>query len=143
MNSGGTSSNELKEWFIDFDSETVPYQIPIESIKQIENISVPTDKLVLIANLSRGIIDSVNEFWARTNPNVDSSLLNINADELVTIFIYIVIKSQKADLLIDLLFIKEFTTTLFRASMLGYYYTTLECAILYIQKMNKGHNLSI
>jgi hypothetical protein len=63
----------------------------------------------------------------------DNSLLNINADELMNIFIYIIIKSQMPELLIHNKIISEFTTRTTQQSTMGYYFITLEAAIVYIQ----------
>ncbi len=63
-------------------------------------------------------------------------MLNIDADELMTIFIYIIIKTQMNDILIHSKFIKEFTTSTTRSTMIGYYYTTLEASLIYILDVN-------
>ena len=61
-----------------------------------------------------------------------SSLLNIDADELMSIFIYIIIKAQMPNLLIHMKIIKDFTTSITKTTMMGYYFATLEASILFI-----------
>lgn len=97
--------------------------------------------MLLIANLSEGITSSVNEFWRDMNSHFDSSLLDINADELVAIFIYMIIRSKNPEVIIHLNLIREFTTSVTRTSMKGYYYTTMEGALIYIKNLRSKEDL--
>lgn len=108
------------------------YEQAIKMLKSINRYRVPFEKMILIATLASEITECVNEFWKDFENIITSSLLNIDADELMTIFIFVVIKSHMPDLLIHSKFIKEFTTSNSRSTMIGYYFTTLEASIIYI-----------
>jgi len=108
------------------------YEQAIKMLKSINRYRVPFEKMILIATLASEITECVNEFWKDFENIITASLLNIDADELMTIFIYVVIKSHMPELLIHAKFIKEFTTNNSRATMIGYYFTTLEASIIYI-----------
>lgn len=108
------------------------YEAAIKLLKSINKYKVPFEKMMLLATISSEVTECVNNFWADMSKVVTSSLLNIDADELMTIFIYVIIKSQMAELLIHSKLIKEFTTSTTRSTMIGYYYTTVEASLIYI-----------
>ena len=89
---------------------------------------------MLIAKISTEITNCVNYCWEGMENYISPTLLNINADELMSIFIYIALKSQMPDLLIHKKIISEFTTKTTKQSTIGYYNITLEAAIEYIIK---------
>ena len=62
--------------------------------------------------------------------------LNLEIDQLMTIFIYIIIKSQIYDISVHCKIIQSFTTRITKASMIGYYYSTVEASVSYIQSIN-------
>jgi hypothetical protein len=109
-----------------------PYDQAIKILKSIKRYKVPFEKMMLIATISTEITECVNNFWKNFENIITSSMLNIDADELMTIFIYIIIKSQMPELLVHTKIIKEFTTSTTRSSMIGYYFTTLEASLIYI-----------
>ncbi len=119
-----------------------PFIKPINLLKSLDSLKLPLEKMLLIANLSIGVTNSVNEFWSEMKSHFDTSLLDINADELMAIFIYIIMKSQKPEIIIHLNIIKEFTTAVTRNSMMGYYYTTIEAAIIFIKNLKSFDDLS-
>jgi hypothetical protein len=88
--------------------------------------------MMIIASISTEITESVNMYWKDMEKVITSSLLNIDADELMTIFIFTILKSQMAEILIHSKFIKEFTTSTTQSTMIGYYYTTIEASLIYI-----------
>lgn len=60
------------------------------------------------------------------------SLLSIDADQLMTIYIYIILKADIPELIIHSELVKQFTTSMTKSTMLGYYFTTLEGSLNYI-----------
>jgi hypothetical protein len=110
------------------------YEQAIKLLKTVRKYKVPFEKMMIIASISSEITDSVNNYWKNMDNLITSSLLNIDADELMTIFIYIIIKSNMTDILIHSKFIKEFTTSTTQSTMIGYYYTTLEASLIYIME---------
>jgi hypothetical protein len=124
-----------------FKSNFKSYSAAIKLLKTISKYRVPFEKMMLIATISSEITECVNIFWKDFNEVISSSLLNIDADELMTIFIYIIIKSQMSELLIHSKFIKEFTTSTTRSTMMGYYYTTIEASLIYILSVNNKNDL--
>lgn len=108
------------------------YKPAVSLLRSISKYRVPFSKMLLFASISSEITECVNEFWKDFNDLITPSLLNIDADELMTLFIYIIIKSQMPQLLVHCKFVKEFTTGSTRSTMIGYYYTTVEASLIYI-----------
>jgi hypothetical protein len=107
----------------------------------LERYKVPFEKMILVASISHEITDCVNIFWKDFEKNITPSLLNIDADELMTIFIYIIVKAQFPEVLIHNKIIKEFTTSTSRSTVVGYYYTTLEASLIYILSIKDKNEL--
>ena len=80
--------------------------------------------------------DCINDFWKPLDCYIDNNLLNLEIDQLMTIFIYIIIQSQIYDIGVHCKIIKSFTTCITKASMIGYYYSTVEASVLYISSIN-------
>jgi len=97
--------------------------------------------MLLIANLSKEITDAVNEFWSDISISLETSLLDINADELMAIFLYLIFKSKFPQIIYHLNLIREFTTTITRNSVVGYYFVTLDASIMYINSLNDRADL--
>lgn len=110
----------------------IPFDQAVKLLKSLKRYRVPFEKMMLIATISSEITECVNNYWKYFEEVITSSLLNIDADELMTIFIYIIIKTQMPEILIHSKFIKEFTTSTTRSTMVGYYYTTVEASMIYI-----------
>ena len=68
-------------------------------------------------------------------------MLNLEIDQLMSIFIYIIIKSQIYDISVHCKIIKSFTTCITKASMIGYYYSTVEASVKYIQSIENVKEL--
>ena len=78
-----------------------PYGEAIEFIKQIVEFKMPLEKLV-IASVSSLITQCINKYWKNMGKYIEPSMLSIDADELMTIFMYIIYKSN-----MPLLFVHE------------------------------------
>ena len=119
------------------------YSTVIKIIRGLKHNKVPFEKMLLIASISTEITECVNSFWEGFEEIIpSSSLLNINADELMAIFIYIVIKAQFPEIILHQKIVNDFTSRTTKSTMIGYYNTTLEAAIEYIQKDRFGKEKS-
>ena len=102
-----------------------PYGQAIEFLKAINEFKVPLEKLIIIASISSLITECVNKYWKDMEKFIKPSMLSIDADELMTIFIYIVYKCKMPSLFVHADFINYFTSPTTKSTMIGYYYTTL------------------
>ena len=111
------------------------YNTAIQILKnKLPKIKSPYKKMLLIASISTEITECVDNYWVGTDEIIPSSnYLQVNSDELLKIFIFIVAHLQFPELIIHEKIVKNFTFNLTKNSMIGYYNTTLDIAIDYIQ----------
>ncbi len=120
----------------DKDFSKTPYGEAIEFIKKIVEFKVPLEKLVIIASVSSLITQCVNKYWKNMGRYIEPSMLSIDADELMTIFMYIIYKSNMPLLFVHADFIKYFTSPTTKSTMIGYYYTTLQGCLDFLLEIN-------
>ena len=111
-----------------------PYFDAIEYLKQIDAYKVPLEKLTIIALISVIITDCIDQYWDSMKNEIPPKLLNIDADELISIYLYIIYKLKMQSLFVHLDFIRYFTTPISKQSMIGYYFTAVEGCLNYILK---------
>ncbi len=111
-----------------------PYSNVISKLKEINEEKVPFLKMVLLANLSHEIENEVNNFWEGIIEFLDIEELCMDSDTLMCVFIYATVKSNFPEILIHLRFINDFTTYLSKNAMTGYYYSTIEASLIYINR---------
>ena len=109
-----------------------PYETAIQLLKQIQKFKTPFEKMMIFASISSEITECINDFWKDLSGYIDNNLLNLEIDQLMAIFIYIIIQAQISDICVHCKMIKSFTTCITKASMIGYYYSTVEASVQYI-----------
>ena len=119
----------------------IPYKKAIEYIKTLKYYKVPLEKLTVIALTSIIITKSVDEFWIKEKNFLNKKILTIDADELMSIYLYIVYNMKEYNIFTELDFIDNFITSASKQSMVGYYYTTVIGCINYILKVNNKDSL--
>jgi len=95
-----------------------------------------------IASVSIEITECINTYWNGNDSIISNSLLNLDADDIMSIFIYIIIRSKIYDILIHSKFIKEFTTSITKSTMMGYYYVTMEASLMFLFEVKDVQSLS-
>ena len=121
------------------DYSKMPYGQAIEFLKKLSDFKVPLEKLIIIASISSLITECVNKYWKKMERFIQPSMLSIDADELMTIFMYIIYKSHMPLLFVHADFIKYFTSPTTKSTMIGYYYTTLQgCLDFLLEVKDKG-----
>ena len=118
-----------------------PYETAIHLLKQIEKYKAPFEKMLIFANLGNEITNCVNDFWKDMEDFIKNDLLGIEAEQLMTIFIFILLKTQINDMLVHCKMIQLFTTSVIKSSMVGYYYSNAEASVSYIQKLKNVQEL--
>ena len=118
-----------------------PYETAIQLLKQIKKFKTPFEKMMIFASISSEITECINDFWKDLSGYIDSNLLNLEIDQLMAIFIYIIIHAQIPDIGVHCKMIKSFTTCITKASMIGYYYSTVEASVQYIASIKNAKEL--
>ena len=88
------------------DYSKMPYGQAIEFLKKLSDFKVPLEKLIIIASISSLITECVNKYWKSMERFIQPSMLSIDADELMTIFMYIIYKCHMPLLFVHADFIK-------------------------------------
>ena len=114
----------------------IPYYSAINLFKHIRNYKTPFEKIVILAAINDQITESVTSFWNSMTKYVKNSFLMIEADEMMAIFAFIVIKSQMPEMLIESKIITNFTTPSTRAFNISYNLTLLDASIETINQMD-------
>ncbi|CAK93724.1 unnamed protein product (macronuclear) [Paramecium tetraurelia] len=105
-------------------SSSNPYGEAIQTLKKLSKKQGPSSKVKVIINFSQQIQQQVRE----ANEKKGSSLL-MQADDLLPIIRYILIKSQIYDIDIHLTYIEKLITNGMLNSTSGYYVVTLQAAL--------------
>ena len=133
-NKNGEKNLTLSSNIIFIDDKLEGYETAINKLLTLPTIKSPYKKMMLIASISTEITECVNSYWAGMENMLPSpGYLQVNSDELLKIFIFIVAHSQLSDLFINAKFVQNFTFSLTKSSMIGFYNSTLDAAINYIQ----------
>ena len=114
----------------------IPFSSAINLLKNIRNFKTPFEKIVILAALSDQITESVSNFWNSMMNYIKNSYLFIEADEIMAIFVFIIIKAQMPELLVETKIITNFTTPSTRAFNISYNLTLMEASIETICKTN-------
>ena len=109
-----------------------PYISAINLLKSITKYKTPFEKLVLLAAISDQIMESANNFWKGMEPYIKADYLNIEANDILSIFLYILIQAQMPEILIECKIIDKFTNEFTKSFNLAYNYTSIEASIDYI-----------
>ena len=113
----------------------IPYGEAIEYIQKINEYHAPLDKLTVIALTSVLITDCIDEFWKGTK-NVSAKFLTIDADQLMSIYLYIIYNMNLSSIYTQLDFMRHFTGESTKQSMVGYYFTAIEGCLNLIKEAN-------
>ena len=113
----------------------IPYLSAIKLLNSLKKYKAPFEKIVIIAAISDQIMESASSFWSEMEKYIKSSFLFIEADEIMTIFLFIMIKSQMPEIIIYSKMITNFTTPNTRSFNLSYNFTLLEASLEYISTL--------
>ena len=109
------------------------YNTVVTMLHGLKHARTPFDKMMIIASMSTEITQCVDTYWNNMDDYLPNYYLSINADEFLSLFIFVVIKAQFPELIIHEKIIQYFTTKTTKSSTIGYYNVTLNAAIEYIQ----------
>ena len=109
-----------------------PYTSAVEVLKKLDSHNAPFEKLFIISSVSGQITKCINDYWKDIKDRSDTAMFNITADELMPIYIYIIIKANMPGLLVHSAMVRLFTNNNTKTSAMGYYLTTMEGSIDFI-----------
>ena len=110
------------------------FLVAIEKFRELETSYTPIEKLEIISSTNDLICESVDYIW-KDNLEINPDKLVIDADNFLSIYIYIGIKSGLKNVKSYLWIIKQLGRKNLQNGKLGYYLTTLEACILQIETL--------
>ena len=120
----------------------IPFLSAINLLKRLRNYKTPFEKIIILAALSDQITESVSDFWSSMKNYIKSTYLSIEADEIMAIFVFIIIRSQMPELFIEAKIITNFTTAGTRAFTLSYNLTLMEASLETISKIENTKEIA-
>ena len=114
-----------------------PYEKTINAFKNIEAYQNPFDKLLLTVKLSKIISEEISTFWSQINEekikekNIN---LNIEADDFISIFKYMLVKSGITKVHNEIYFIESFTTNQIKSDSEWYYLSLLQVSLMQLEE---------
>ena len=111
-----------------------PYSKTIENLKEIIEMKSPAEKIEQIMKTAEILYKEINEFYEAFDEKFDEE---IGGDDILSIFVYVITKSQCYELYIQCKLIDIFMTNNQINSIAGYYLATIQVGIKYICNMNK------
>ena len=137
------NSSFFSEFDIKIEKDDIhnPYGKSIEFIELIKYYKTPLEKLTIIALESALITTSVNSFW-KEQKNLPNNFLRIDADELLSIYLYIICKMNTDTIFTQLDYIQNFIGLASKQSLVGYFYTTVEGCIKFLISAKSKENLA-
>ena len=114
-----------------------PYNMAIYYLSQIDTFQVPLEKLIMISFLSVIIVENIDKFWESRINEFPPDYFSIGADDIMTIYLYIIYKLGYKSIVVQLEFVKYFTTSITKQSIFGYYYSTFEGCVRFLEQEDK------
>lgn len=112
------------------------YGKALEKLRELEVQFSPLKKLGVIIQTSRTLCECVDEYW-KNDHNVAKEDLVISADQILSIFLFIVFKAKIPYLSGHIQMICEFGRKIIQNGSMGYYVTTLEACVEQVENMDE------
>ena len=115
-----------------------PYEKTINCFKNIEKYQNPFDKLLLTVKLKKIISEEISEFWSKCdqdelkNKNIN---LNIEADDFISIFKYMIFKSEINNIHSEISFIESFISNQIKSDSEWYYLSLIQVSLAQLEEM--------
>ena len=106
----------------------LPFFKSLKYFREINSRETILDKLEIMFNLRNIILTEIDDFW-KGFPYLEEKRL-VDADNLLSIFIYLVIKSQLVNLIIDIEIINDFINKSLKLSRKGILSLTFRLLLL-------------
>jgi hypothetical protein len=126
--------------FNKINNENIPYENSINNYKKIKEYQNPFDKLLLTVKLSKIIAEDISKFWSNINEDElknEKLKLNIEADDFISIFKYIIIKGGIEDIYSHIFFIESFTSKQIKSESEWYYLSLMQVSLMQLEEMKE------
>lgn len=114
-----------------------PYENTIKNYKKIIEFQNPFDKLLLTVKLSNNIKDDISKFWSSVDENDlknEKIKLNIEADDFIGVFKYMLIQGEIEDIYSQMYFIESFTSNQIKLESEWYYLSLIQVSLMQLEE---------
>ena len=118
-----------------------PYEKTINDFKKIEKYQNPFDKLLLTYNLRKIISEEISTFWSQVDEEElkkENINLNIEADDFINIFKFILIKGEIKNICAEISFIESFTSNQIKQDSEWYYLSLIQVSLMQLEEMKNN-----
>ena len=106
-----------------------PYFAAIKNLKKIGSHKSPLHKLKHIMNISKLVLEEIRDFYENHFYAFDD---NLGGDEMLSIYVYIVARTNLPGLITDCAIIDKFITSNLTNSIYGYYLVTIQVCLKFL-----------
>lgn len=121
--------------------KNLPFFKSIMYFREINRADSIIEKLEIMYNLRNMILGEIDMFWKGIS--IDQKKRYVDADNLLSIFIYLIIKSQLSDLIIDIEIINDFINKTLKLSRKGYFFSLVQSSFEYLLNTMSGEQIEI
>jgi len=108
----------------------MPFSKSLIYLSEINRSETIMQKVDVLCNLRNFILDEIDEFWKHFP--FQQKKMFVDADNLLSIFIYLIIKSQLSDMIVDIEIIDDFTNKSLKLSRKGYLFSLVQSSLEYL-----------
>jgi hypothetical protein len=123
------------------------YDKVITCLRSLPLARNPMAKLQVIVRSTRLVCECIDDYW-EVDPSVDKDQLVVNADQILSIYFYAVLKARVQGLGAHLRLMLEFLRKDVKQSTMGYYLSTVEASLENVARLDeafltalKSHNV--
>jgi hypothetical protein len=109
---------------------SLPFKKSILLLRQINHTDSLINKIDYMYKVRDSVLSEIDDFWK--NIPLQSKYKSVDADNLLSLFIYLMIKAQINNLMIDLEIIEDFTSRSLKLSRKGYFFSLFQSSIEYL-----------
>jgi len=113
------------------------YEKAILALKGLPTAISPYKKLKFLVKTTHLICKSIDAYWADT-PDMDRALLEVTTDQILRIYLYLVLQARAPALGLHVRMMQEFLGKDVLQSAFGYYVSTLEAAVEWTAELNSA-----
>ena len=120
------------------------YRKPIDKLLLTTKMRMyPIDKLLLTTKMRMYIFEEIKEFWEQVPEEMNKKelKLEIDIDDYINIFEYIIIKSGMNDLIVHIEFIEAFTTEKTRKNIDDYNLQQIKVGLMQLNDLKENEKI--
>ncbi|CAD8074407.1 unnamed protein product [Paramecium primaurelia] len=110
--------------FSEYEDFNQPYQLAINTLKQLEQVQSPANQLKIISKTFKQINFCIHDYYEK-HPELEA-LKSYGTDDIVPILTYVIVKCNIQNFGIILKIIEAFTPKQIMTGILGYYLVTIQ-----------------